>query len=102
MTDTSKYPHQSEAWILFIIFVLLFLSGAYYYTRGVACYHNIVISPHWGSTVNTLLCGNDINMGILIFVVSIIMIPISFVWVCLTQKEMVKCPKCGYEFEGGS
>ena len=98
MTDASKYPHQSATWVLFVIFVLLFLSGVYYYFQGAACYSNLILHPHWGSTVSVSPCGNDKDTGALLLAISIL--PISLFGVCLIPKDRVKCPKCGYEFEG--
>ena len=98
MTDTSKYPHQSVAWVLFIVFVLLFLSGVYYYSQGDACYHNAAILPHWGSTVSTPPCGDIENIGISLLVISLL--PILSFGAIPKPKKRMKCPKCGYEFGG--
>jgi hypothetical protein len=94
MTDTSKYPHQSMAWILFIVFALLFLPGAHYYFQGAACHNDAILNPHWGSTVSVPLCGDDEDVGILLLAASIL--PISAL--CLIPTKRVKCPKCGYKF----
>ena len=98
MSDTSKYPHQSATWVLFIVFVLLFLSGIYYYSQGNVCYHNIKISPHWESTIDLSHCSDYSSIGMLMFALSAI--PITTFGVCLIPEDIVKCPKCGYEFGG--
>ena len=100
MTDTSKYPHRSAAWFLFIVFVLLFLSGVYYYSQGDVCYHNVIISPHWGSTVIPPPCSINKDIGISLLAISLL--PILSFGAIPKPKERMKCPKCGYEFEGDS
>ena len=98
MTDTSKYPHQSAAWLLFIVFVLLLLSGVYYYVQGDVCYHNVVRSSHWGSTVIPPPCSINKDFGILLLTISLL--PILSFGAIPKSKERIKCPKCGYEFGG--
>ena len=100
MTDTSKYPHQSATWVLFVVFVLLFLSGVYYHFQGAACYSNLILNSHWGSTVSASPCGDDKDVGILLLTISLL--PILSFGAIPKPKERAKCPKCGYEFEGGS
>jgi hypothetical protein len=101
MTDTSKYPHQSMMWILFIVFVLFLLSGVYYYSQGNVCYNEhlkIPLSGIYSNTqVNVQSCYDACNVGILLLVVSLLSIS-SLGVVYLIPEKRVKCPKCGYQF----
>ena len=101
MKDTSKYPHQSAAWVLFIVFVLLFLSGTYYYVQGTICYNEsfkMQLSGIYSNTQTNVQSCNDYNIGMLMFALSVI--PITTFGVCLIPEDRMKCPKCGYEFGG--